>query len=264
MKSNLTAGGSDARKIILLLFVVSAFIILTQASTAVPSDAAEIIRTSEERMRGKTLKGEMVIRIIRPTYQREMALKMWAKGDDYSLIQVLSPAKEKGITFLKRNREVWNWFPSLERTIKLPPSMMSQSWMGTDFTNDDLVKEASITNDYDQSVVGDGNILGRDCWKLQLIPKPNAPVVWGKVFLWIDKKDYLQLKTEMYDEEGELVNTLTSSEIKMMGGRTMPTLLEMTPADKPGNKTQIIYKSLIFDQAISDDFFSTQSMKTIK
>ncbi|MCW5908010.1 MAG: outer membrane lipoprotein-sorting protein [Chitinophagales bacterium] len=226
--------------------------------------ATEIIKTSEERMRGKTLQGNMLIKTIRPTYTREMEMKLWAKGDDYSLVQVLSPAKEKGITYLKRKKEVWNWIPSLERTIKLPPSMMAQSWMGTDFTNDDLVKESSITNDYDQTIVGNDNVLGRECWKLQLIPKPNAAVVWGKVLIWIDKKDYLQLKTQSYDEDGELVNTMISSEIKMMGGRLMPTQMEMTPADKPGNKTIITYKSLTFDQPISDDFFSTQNMKALK
>lgn len=226
--------------------------------------ATEIIKKSEDHMRGKTLQGQMAIRIIRPTYSREMELRLWAKGDDYSLIQVLSPAKEKGITYLKRKKEVWNWLPSLERTIKLPPSMMAQSWMGTDFTNDDLVKESSVTNDYNQTIIGNDNIMGRECWKLQLIPKPDAAVVWGKVLVWVDKKDYLQLKTEAYDEDGELVNTMLGKEIKLMGGRLLPTQMEMTPANKPGNKTIIIYKSLVFDQPISDDFFSTQNMKSIK
>lgn len=239
------------------------FLLITNF-TLQEKSATEIIKLSEDRMRGKTLQGQLMIKTVRPSYTREMELRVWMKGDDYSLIEVLTPAKEKGITYLKRKKEVWNWIPSLERSIKLPPSMMSQSWMGTDFTNDDLVKESSITNDYDQTVAGNDNILGRECWKIQLIPKPNAAVVWGKVFVWIDRKDYLQLKTEMYDEDGELVNTMISSEIKMMGGRLLPTQMEMTPADKPGNKTMIIYKSLTFDQSIADDFFSTQNMKSLK
>lgn len=240
------------------------YVLLLTGLNAQEKTATEIIKLSEDRMRGKTLQGQMEIKTIRPSYTREMELKIWAKGDDYSLIQLLTPAKEKDITYLKRKKEVWNWIPSLERTIKLPPSMMSQSWMGTDFTNDDLVKESSITNDYDQTIVGNDNILNRDCWKIQLIPKPEAAVVWGKVLIWVDKKDYLQLKTEAYDEDGELVNTMISSEVKMMGGRLMPTQMVMTPADKPGNKTMITYKSLTFDLPIRDDFFSTQNMKSLK
>jgi outer membrane lipoprotein-sorting protein len=240
------------------------FILFLNHTNTQEKNANDIVKLSEERMRGKTLQGQMVIKIIRPTYSREMELKVWAKGDDYSLIQVLRPAKEKGITYLKRRKEVWNWLPSLERNIKLPPSMMSQSWMGTDFTNDDLVKESSVTNDYNQTIIGNDNVLSRDCWKIQLIPKAEAAVVWGKVIVWIDKKEYLQLKTEMYDEDGELVNTMNSTAIKMMGGRLLPTQTEMIPSDKPGNKTMIIYKSLTFNQTIDDNFFSTQNMKSLK
>lgn len=245
------------------LFPFFAVVFCLSLTLQTPS-ASDIIKKSEDHMRGKTLQGQMAVKTVRPTYTREMEMKIWAKGDDYSLIQLLSPAKEKGITYLKRKKEVWNWIPSLERTIKLPPSMMAQSWMGTDFTNDDLVKESSITNDYDQTIAGSETVAGRECWKIQLIPKPNAAVVWGKVLVWIDKRDFLQLKTESYDEEGELVNTMISTEIKMMGGRLLPTQMTMTPADKPGNKTIIMYKSLTFNQPISDDFFSTQNMKSLK
>ncbi|HWB63940.1 MAG TPA: outer membrane lipoprotein-sorting protein [Chitinophagales bacterium] len=242
-------------KFILMLLVLAAPAFEQQP------DPVQIVKNSEAHMRGKTLKGEMTIKIIRPEYTREMSMKMWMKGTDFSLIQVTEPAKDKGTTFLKRKKEVWDWVPTLERTIKLPPSMMSQSWMGTDFTNDDLVKESSVVDDYTQSILGEEKIGDRPCYKIQLIPKPTAAVVWSKVLLWIDKKDYLQLKTEMYDEDGQLVNTMLGSDVKMLGGRLLPTTLEMTPADKPGHKTIIIYKQEEFDQPISDDFFSTQNMK---
>lgn len=243
-------------------YILFAFILLY--AEAQSQNATEIIKKSEERMRGKTLQGQMLIKTVRPTYTREMEMKLWSKGDDFSMIQLIAPAKEKGITYLKRKKEVWNWIPSLERTIKLPPSMMSQSWMGTDFTNDDLVRESSVTNDYDQTIIGNETIEGRECWKLQLIPKPQAAVVWGKVLVWIDKKDFLQLKTESYDEEGVLVNTMAGTDIKLMGGRLLPTQLTVTPTDKPGNKTIITYKTLTFDQPINDDFFSTQNMRSLK
>ena len=215
-------------------------------------------------MRGKTLQGEMVIKTIRPTWSREMEMKVWMKGTEYSMIYILTPQKDKGTTFLKRKKEVWNWIPTLERSIKLPPSMMSQSWMGTDFTNDDLVKEASIADDFDSKILSDANIGDRTCWKIELIAKPDAAVVWNRIVIYIDKKDYLQMKSEFYDDENELVNVMTSSEIKEMGGRIIPTKLEMIPADKPGNKTIIEYRKLIFDKPIDDNFFTTQQMKTLK
>ena len=215
-------------------------------------------------MRGNTQQGEMVIKTVRPTWSREMSMKVWAKGTDYSLIYIMAPEKDKGTTFLKRKKEVWNWMPALERTIKLPPSMMSQSWMGTDFTNDDLVKEASIADDFDSKILSDADIGDRTCWKIELIAKPDAAVVWNRIVIYIDKKDYLQMKSEFYDDENELVNVMTSSEIKEMGGRIIPTKLEMIPADKPGNKTIIEYRKLIFDKPIDDNFFTTQQMKTLK
>jgi outer membrane lipoprotein-sorting protein len=227
-------------------------------------DAKEIVRISDARVRGNTMKGQMTIKIVRPDYTRSMSMNIWTKGTHYALILVTDPAKDKGTTYLKRVKEVWDWIPTLERTIKLPPSMMSQSWMGTDFTNDDLVKETSVVDDYDHTILGEEKIGERVCWKIQMIPKPSAAIVWSKVIGWIDKKDYLQLKSEMYDEDGKLVNTLNSSDIKMLGGRLLPATLEMIPQDKPGHKTIITYQSEEFDKPISDDFFSTQNMKNPK
>ena len=222
------------------------------------NNAKEIVKISDERQRGNTMRGEMVFKIVRPEYTREIDMNMWMKGNDYSLIQILSPARDKGTTYLKRKKEVWDWIPTLERTIKLPPSMMSQSWMGTDFTNDDLVKEVSIVDDYDQTLMGEENFEGRMCYKIQLIPKPTAAVVWSKVVMWIDKKDYLQLKTESYGDDGQVANTLIGSDVRMMGGRLLPCTLEIAPSDKPGHKTIVTYKSRQFDQPINDDFFSTR------
>lgn len=242
-------------RLTLLLFVLP-FSLLGQS-------AKEIIEKAEEKHRGNTLKATMTIEIIRPRWSREMSMKTWAKGDDYSLILVTSPAKEKGIVYLKRNKEVWNWVPSIERTIKLPPSMMSQSWMGTDFTNDDLVRESSVISDYSHEIVKDSVLEGRETWQLKLTPKESAAVVWGKVLVWIDKKDFLQLRTEFYDEDGYLVNTMIASNIKEMGGRILPAKLELIPADKKGHKTVMTYQKMEFDEPIPDDFFTTQNMKRV-
>ena len=193
-----------------------------------------------------------------------MDMKAWTKGDDYSMILVTSPAKEKGTVFLKRIKEVWNWIPTIERTIKLPPSMMSQSWMGTDFTNDDLVKEASSVEDYTHKHLGKESIREKDCYKIEMIPKPSAAVVWGKVIVWIDAKDFLQLKAEFYDEDGELVNSMISGDVKELGGRKITAKIEMFPIDKEGNSTVIIYNDIVFDKEINDNFFTTRTMKKLK
>jgi outer membrane lipoprotein-sorting protein len=227
-------------------------------------DALEIVKKADEKMRGKTSQAEMVIRTIRPTWSREMSVKTWLKGNDYALILILEPIKDKGIVFLKRKKEVWNWLPTLERSIKLPPSMMTQSWMGTDFTNDDLVKESSIVNDYDHSILGDTTVQGRDCYKIQMLPKPEAAVVWGKLMVCIDKKDFMELYSRFYDEDGILINTLTASNIKTMDGRLIPTRLEMVPADKKNQKTEILYNKITFDRPIEADFFTIEKMRNIK
>jgi len=252
-------------KIILTLIYYSLIFFLSTINFfSIGEDAKEVMKKADEKMRGKTSQSEMTIQIVRPTWIREMKMKAWSKETSYAMILVTSPVKEKGTVFLKNNKEVWNWVPSIERVIKLPPSMMTQSWMGTDFTNDDFVKESSIVDDYVHSFAGDSLIEGRSCYKIQLIPKPEAAVVWGKIFLWIDKKDYLQLRAEFYDEENSLINTMQSSDIKMMNGRLIPARVEMIPADKKGQKTVMLYNTVIFDQPIDVSFFTTQNMKKVK
>lgn len=227
-------------------------------------NATEIVKKTDEKARGKTSIASITIQIVRPNWTREMKVKGWTKGNDLSMILVNEPVKDKGVVYLKRKKEVWNWIPSIERTIKLPPSMMSQSWMGTDFTNDDLVKEASIVEDYNHSILGDTTVDSRLCYKIQLLPKPESAVVWGKIFTCIDKKDYLMLYVEYYDEDNRLVNTLKASDIKMMGGRLLPSRMEMIPADKKNNKTILIYNSLVFDKPIEDNFFTSQNISKVK
>lgn len=231
---------------------------------AMAQDAVEIVKKADEKAKGNTSISNITIQTIRPTWKREMTVKSWTKGNDFVIILVTAPQKDKGVVFLKREKEVWNWIPSIERNIKLPPSMMSQSWMGTDFTNDDFVKEASIVEDYDHTILGNEIVEERNCYKIQLIPKATSSVVWGKVLLWIDKKDYLMLKAEYYDEENKLINTLLCSDIKILGGKLLPARMEMIPTEKQGNKTVMIYNSLEFDKPIEEGFFSTQNMPKLK
>lgn len=226
--------------------------------------AKEVIDKANDLMRGKSSKGEMTMNIIRPKWERSLSFKTWSKGSEYSIIYVTAPAKEKGQVFLKREKEMWNWVPSIERMIKIPPSMMMQSWMGSDMTNDDLVKESSIVNDYEHKILGKETLEGYQCYMIELIPKEGVPVVWGKIISWISVKEYFTLKNEYYDEDGYLVNREILSKIKNVGNRVMPTFFEMIPVDKEGHKTTMEFTNMEFDINIKDDFFSIQNMKRIR
>ncbi len=234
------------------------------AFTSDDQKAREIVTKAETNMRGLSSIMEMTIQIIRPTWTRSMSVKTWSKGEQYSLMLVTAPAKDAGTLFLKRVREIWNWVPSIERVVKLPPSMMAQSFMGTDFTNDDLVKASSRIDDYAHKITGDTILEERKCWKIEMIPLPEAAVVWSKVNMWIDQKDYLELRIEFFDEDNKLVNSLQCSDIKTIGGRILPCKMEMIPAGKKGQKTVITYNSALFNTTFSDDFFTTQNMKKAK
>ncbi len=242
------------------------FILMTFSTvSAWTQDATEIIRKTDEKARGvESSQGLMRMTIVRPSWSREIEIKSWSKGRDYSLMLITAPARDQGMAFLKRDKEIWNWQPSIERAIKLPPSMMMQSWMGSDFTNDDLVRESSIVVDYTHELLGSEIIEGMDCYKIQLNPKPEAPVVWGKVITWIEKKELLQLKTEFYDEDEYLVNTMYGKNVRMLGGRLLPTRLEMVPAEEEGKMTVVEQLDLAFDDPISENFFSIQNMKRVR
>jgi outer membrane lipoprotein-sorting protein len=226
--------------------------------------AKEIVQKMDDNAFGGRLKSNMKMTIVRPKWSRTMEFKSWADGSDYSLILVTAPAREKGITYLKREKEMWNFQPSIDRTIKMPPSMMTQSWMGSDFKNDDLVRQSSIVKDYQHKLLGKETIEGRECYKIEMIPNEDAPVVWGKVLIWVDTKDHLNLKTEHYDEDDELVDTSYGQDIKEMGGRLLPTKMTLIPADEEGHKTVMEYISLEFDTKFDDRFFSTQNMKRVR
>lgn len=239
--------------------------LLIGISAFAQDDAKEIIRKAEEKRRGiESSQAELTMTIVRPTWTRSMSIKSWSKGDDYALMLVTAPARDKGTATLKRGNEVWNWMPKIERTIKLPPSMMSQSWMGSDFKNNDLVQEVSIIEDYDHTILKDSTIEGRKCWKIELVPHDGVAVVWGKVNIFVDKQDYLGMRSEYYDEDGYLVNILQASELKQMGGRMIASKLEMIPVEEEGHKTVMEYQKIVFDSNISDNFFSVQNMKSVR
>lgn len=227
-------------------------------------NSAEIITQMEEVMRGESSHSEMTMQIERPRYNRTISMKTWSLGDNFSMILITAPARDEGITYLQRENEMWNYQPSINRTIKMPPSMMSQSWMGSDFTNEDLVRESSMVDEYEHQVSREEELNGYDAWVLELIPKPETPVVWGKVLIWVAKNGYMQLRVENYDQRNELANTIEFSDIKVIDGRSIPMRMVLTPADKPDQRTIIIYDKIEFNIGFEESFFTQQNMRRIR
>ncbi len=225
----------------------------------------EIIRKADEKFNGeKTSTSVMAMTIVRPTWERTIEFKNWTSGKEYSLTLITAPARDKGESFLKRQNEMWSWNPTISRLIKLPPSMMSQGWMGSDYTNDDILKESSVVNDYDHEFAGEEEYDGRTCYRIKMVAKEDAAVIWGHQVRWIDKKDFLFLKSELYDEDGYLVRTELGSDIKTMDGRLIPTRIELIPTEEEDQKTIIEIKEIQFNKAINDSFFSQQNMKRVR
>lgn len=227
-------------------------------------NATEIVRKANELMTGRSSQSVGSMKIIRPSWTRSVGMKMWSLGNDYYMILITAPAQDKGQVFLKRHNEMWNWMPGISRIIRIPPSMMGQNWMGSDFTNNDLVKANSIVDDYTHKLLGNETIEGYDCYKIQLNPKPGAAVVWDKIIAWIAKDKYFMLKAEYYNEDGELVNREIQSDIRHFDDRDLPSKLVMTPVNDKGKQTVMEFQQLKFNMPLKEDFFSQQNMKKLR
>jgi outer membrane lipoprotein-sorting protein len=255
------------RVLIPVCLVLAVFLMQAAGSTLAGQQltAKEIVKKADDKFNGE-MSGYSVMSmtIVRPTWQRTIEFKSWAMDDDYALTLITAPAREKGQTFLKRGSEMWSWNPAINRLIKLPPSMMSQGWMGSDYTNDDILRESSVVDDYTHTLEGEEEIDGRQCYKIKLTAREDAEVLWGSQIWWVDKNEFITLKAELYDEDGYLVRTERGSDLKTMDGRFIPTTLELVPAEKEGNKTIVKILEMKFNITIAESFFSQQNMKTIR
>lgn len=248
---------------IVITFMMS--ILLMAAYAQGDEKAKAIVKKAHEITLGETSKSTMTMEIVRPEWSRSVSMQSWSMGTDYYIIYIMSPARDKGQVFLKRENNMWNWIPSIGRMIKIPPSMMMSSWMGSDFNNDELMKESSLVKDYTHQFDGEEEVVGYMCHKIVLTPLPTAPVVWGKIILWISKEKDFTLKSEFYDEDEKLINVQTALEIKNFGDRELPSRMEMIPVNKEGHKTVInIDKAEYNVKDINEKMFSQQMMKKIR
>lgn len=229
---------------------------------AEPTDADEVealLRHTDDLFRGTASRAVVEMQVKTRRYERSMKMEAWSKGQDRSLIRILEPAKDAGVTTLKVGDNLWNHLPRVDRTMRVPAGMMSGSWMGSHFTNDDLVQQTRLSDHFtfDIQERPDG---GQGRWVVELTPKPTAPVVWGKVRHEVGA-DKVPQRTQYFDERGRLVRTMTFEEVGELAGRTLPKVMRLQPADQPEEFTIMRYRELELDIDLSDSFFSLQNLR---
>jgi len=194
-------------------------------------------------------------------WNRTLTLKVWSQGTDKALIKVLAPAKEAGTATLKSGEDIWNYLPKIDRTIRVPTSMMMAAWMGSHFTNDDLVKDSRLVRDYEIAVASEGVHQSARVWEFLLTPRPEAAVVWGKIVLEVRRNDLMPTWARYYGDDGALKRTLTFGDYRVMGGRLVPATMTVVPADRPDEATVIRYASLRFDVILPPETFTLAALR---
>ncbi len=236
-------------------------LLLVGAAPVQAIEVGELIRHIDKLWRGETSQATMTMTVKTRRYERSMTMEAWSRGKDYSLVVIQDPVKDRGIATLKVEENIWNYLPKINRVTKVPSSMMSGSWMGSHFTNDDLVKESTYEDDYDSSITFEGKRDGRAIYEITSIPKPNAAVVWGKVTMEIDQKTLAPYRALYYDEEGVLIRTMSFDQIQSIDGRAVPMRMSLQPEDKPNESTVIVYSAIEFGVPLQESFFSLQNLK---
>jgi outer membrane lipoprotein-sorting protein len=214
-------------------------------------------------MRGKSSVATVVMTVHRPDWERKMTIKAWTRGRKNSLFYIDSPPKDHGNGTLKKGREMWMYNPKINRVIKVPPSMMSQSWMGSDFSNNDLAKSDSLLTDYTHSIIGTESLNGKKVYLIKSMPKPDAPVVWGMQKLKI-REDLIWLSQEFFDEDLAPVKKMTTFEIQMLSGKLYPKVWRMRKVDEENKYTELNYTSLVFKFDLPDSLFTLTSLRKSK
>ena len=236
------------------------FLGLFAGTTALADDdkARDIIDAVEQLYRGGSSDSTITMKVETPQYARTLTMSGQSMGRELAFFRILSPKKDRGVATLKREEEMWNYFPKINKVIKVPPSMMMGSWMGSDFTNDDLVKETTLIDAYDLSLEEKGTE-----YFVTLTPREQTVTVWGKIEYVISKEPLLPVAQIFYDDDGEMIRRLSFSDPKEFDGKLMPSVLEMRPLKKEGHRTVIIYDAIKFDSGdVTEQTFSMRNLKS--
>ncbi len=265
----LTRGHGDTetqrkRKIVFpkVVFFSVLFICLLGSGISWATSAEEILEKVDDLWRGESSYAQMTMDVRTEHYERSMVLKAWSLGKEESLFVITYPPKDRGVATLKTGKDIWNYLPRVNRVIRVPTSMMMANWMGSHFTNDDLVKESRLSEDYESEITFEGVREGEESavYEITLTPRPDAPVVWGRIEFTVLQNELLPLEGLYYDEDNVLIRTMTFSDIREMAGRRVPAVMTLIPEDKPGERTVITYDSLDLGLNLKKDFFSRQTL----
>lgn len=239
------------------IFVITFFLLIAWTPAAGDLDLRQLIREVEDQYVGLSSHARMEMEVSTENWQRRLTMEAWSLGRDHFLVRILEPPKERGVTTLKVNQEVWNFLPKVDRVIKIPPSMMGGAWMGSHITNNDLVKAAHIDEDYTFSLLEETD----EDWRIEGLPRPEAAVVWGKIVYQIRKADRVPLLVEYFDEKMIKVRDIRFEDVRKIGDRTIPLRMTVQPVDDPRERTIMQYEDIEFDIPIEKDFFSLRNLK---
>ena len=245
------------------LFAALAISLLLPASFASAEEPTieELLDGVNDANRGVSSHGKMTMHVKTKRWERTMSMEMWSRGEDHSLVKILSPAKEAGTATLRVEDNIWNYLPKVDRTMKVPASMMSGAWMGSHFTNNDLVQSSRFADDYTWELTEKPAEDGTGQWVIECTPNEDAPVVWGKVIVTVRAIDRVPSSITYWDEDGTLVRTMSFEDIQDVGGKPTAMKMLLTPADEPDEYTEFIYNELQMDVEIPDSTFTLQALK---
>jgi hypothetical protein len=225
-----------------------------------PGFARAVLERTDDLYRGDQSHGVLQMDVKTRHWERSMALESWSRGKDYSLVRILEPKKDRGTATLKDRHDLFTYLNNTGRTVKISGAMMGGSWMGSHFTNDDLVHETRLADDYEITQLPDEKVDGAPLYRFALVPRPGRPIVWGKVEVLVRPSDLLPVKETYFDEDKKPVRSLTLSEFRNVGGRTLPTVMMMQPLDGSGEYTRVTWKELHFDVKLDAGFFSVRNL----
>jgi len=248
--------------ILLFAFFIYSFPLSAQPDSN-DSLVQQLIKEVDEMYRSKSSYSELEMEIVTPHWQRTLAMYGWSEGQEKTFIRITAPKKENGVTTLRIENEMWNYLPKTDKVMKIPPSMMMSSWMGSDFTNDDLVKEFSLFDDYTYEMIypeGEPDSLHY----INCIPNEGVPIVWNNIVISARKSDHIPIWQKYYDEKGKLMRLMKYSDVKNFGGRMIPAVMEMIPQNKEDHKTSIRYIKLEFDINPDKSIFSLRHLQSGK
>ena len=223
--------------------------------------ARQILEKIDDLWRADSSRSRVSMEVVTANYTRRVSMECWTLGKEKSLVRIISPRKEKGTVTLKSGNVIYTYLPKTDRTIRLTASMMMGSWMGSHFTNDDLVKDSRLSDDYVPSINFEGKREGQQIIEFALVPKPDAPVVWGRIVITVLADSFLPLFSYYYDEDMGLARTMIFSDIKKMGGKMLPAVMRVVPADKDDEYTELTYEEIVFGIELGESFFSLQQLR---